>query len=78
MKKTIDKNTLRVLLDDRHYVEFVIDGKIYGAKRVMGGGRYLVFENHCIIKREESFLVAVSMFSDKIECTELYIDTIKQ
>jgi hypothetical protein len=79
--KSLKKQDLKKLLDDKHYVEFITNETRYAVKKGMsfkGDGNYLLLKNHCIIKRDTSFLVAVIELPEEIECTELYIDTIQQ
>lgn len=71
--KTLKKQELKEMLDNRHYVEFVIDGQLYRAKKTFsfkGDGRYLIFDRDGMIGRDEYFGSATYMLPELLNCTE--------
>ncbi len=75
--KTLKKQELKEMLDNQQYVEFVVDGKLFRAKKTFsfkGEGRYLIFDANGIIGRDSYFLGATSMLSEQMNCTEFKIN----
>ena len=70
--KTIKKKELKEMLDNRNYVEFIIDGILYRAKKTFnfsGDGRYLIFDANGIISRDSYFSAATHMLPEKLNCS---------
>ena len=75
--KTLKKQELKEILDQKNYVEFVIDGKLYRAKKTFsfnGDGRYLIFDANGMIGRDAYFLSATHMLPNELNCTDFKLN----
>jgi hypothetical protein len=75
--KTLKKQELKEILDNKHYVEFIIDSKLYRAKKTFsfkGDGRYLIFDVNGMISRNEYFSSATNMLPNDLICSEFKLN----